>query len=290
MRLTQFGETTLPELNGNDDLSQSARSNLVPLKYGAIDLDNSEVVLDYKRINRTAVINTDFDNTMDDLAYESQKGARILKATMRDDSERQLLAKMTLFSRGARAEKYTCEQEFGLQWTATYPYWLLTSHEPIYSDHGYESDSGLFSDGNSVTTSVTTSSVNFTITNASRVRIAKVYFSLKTNGTTGEWNNPKITNNTNKMSIQVNRGITGNSTIIRQFINIDCLAKKVYGAFSDNSNNAATYNLYSNTVIGDDQMDWMILEPGDNEFTITSTLVGGSISRDIVVFWSNHYM
>jgi len=292
MRLTQFGTTVLPELNGVDDFSQSARTNLVPLKYGAIDLDNSEVALNYKQIQRTATINTDFDDTMDDLAYEAQKGARILKAEMRDGTERQLLAKMNMFSRGAKAQNYTCEQQFGLQWTATYPYWLSTLDEPYYSNHGLTTADGLNTsdaDGRYLE-AVNSSSEDMTITNNSRVRIAKVKFFLRALGTSGEWSNIRITNNTNHHWVQVNRNITLNSTITRQHIHINCLTKKVYGAYSDNATNDSEYNLYPYVTTNSSYMDWMILEPGDNDITVTSTLVGGSIARSIIIYFSRHYV
>lgn len=287
MRLTQFGETVLPELNGNDDLSQTARSNLVPLKYGAIDLDNSEVVLDYKRITRTAVINTNFDTTMDDLAYESQKGARVLKAEMRDGTERQLLAKMNVFSRGARADKYTCEQEFGLQWTATYPYWLLSEHEPYYTNHGYTTADGLTTgDGNYVSTTITGVSTSFTITNASRVRIPKIYFNYVMNGTSSAVNRPLLTNTTNGMYLYLDVSLTNGAVNTRSVCAIDCLAKRIYGAFPDG---IGEHNYYHYLTTNPSFMDWMILEPGDNDFVLTYTALGGS-DRRLVTHWSNHYV
>lgn len=292
MRLVRYGTTDLPELNGVHDLSQTARSNIIPLKYGGIDLDGTETVLNYKQISANAVINTDFDDTMDDLAYEGQKGARILKAEMRDASERQLLAKMNVFSRNAKADKYTCEQEYGFQWNAMYPYWLATEDEPYYSSHGLTTADGLnTSDANGrQLEAVNSASETFTITNSSRVRIPKVKFFLKTIGTSGSWSNIRIKNDTNNHYIQVDRTITLNSSITRQNIHIDCLSKKVYGAYADNSDNSAEYNLYNYTSVSPSYLDWMILEPGDNNFTVTSTFVGGSISRSIIIYWSKHYV
>lgn len=293
MRLTQFGTTLLPELNGVDDFSQSARTNIVPLKYGGIDLDGSEVVLNYKQIQRTATINTDFDDTMDDLAYEGQRGARILKAEMRDGTERQLLAKMNMFSRGAKAQNYTCEQEFGLQWTSMYPYWLATEDEPYWSNHGLTTADGLnTSDANGrYLEGVSSTTETFTLTNNSRVRIPKIKFFLRALGTSGTWGNIRITNNTNRHWIQVDKTITLNSTITRQHIHIDCLSKKVYGAYSDFSGQDSEYNLYNYVTTSPDYMDWMILEPGDNDFTVTSSVFGGgSISRSIITYFSKHYV
>lgn len=294
MRLTQFGETTLPELNGIDDLSQTARTNLVPLKYGAIDLDNSEVVLNYKQITRTAVINTDFDDTMDDLANESQKGARILKATMRDGSQRQLLAKMTMFSRGAKADKYTCEQEFGLQWISTYPYWLLSSHEPYFTDHGYDTSDGLSTEGNYQTVNINSTSTSFTINNTSGIRIPKVHFTiqLSTNAPhdLSHITNPKITNLNNQMYVKVSRHLENVNKFTNR-IDIDCLTKKIFGSYEDNSTNTAEYNLYNYLEIGSNQLDWMILEPGSNSFTISSDSIDAvSNLRQLYVHWSNHYI
>lgn len=291
MRLTKYGETVLPELNGVHDLSQTARTNILPLKYGSIDLDGTETVLNHKQISASAVINTDFDDTMDDLAYEAQKGARILEATMRDDSKRQLLAKMSVFSRGAKADKYTCEQEYGFQWLAMYPYWLHSDDEPYYTNHGYTTQSGISTgDARHDSISVSSASVSFSIDNTSRVRIPKVNFTLKELGTSGQWNNPKITNLTTGHYIQINRGITANSTYTRQAIYVDCLNKKVFCAYTDNANNVAEYNLYPYVETSPDFIDWMILEPGVNNFTITGTLVGGSITRDLLVYWSRHYV
>lgn len=292
MRLTQFGEVMLPELNGSDELSQSARTSLIPLKYGAIDLDNSETVLNYKQISRTAVINTDFDNTMDALANESAKGARILKATMRDETtQRQLLAKMTMFSKNAKADKYTCEQEFGLQWTSTYPYWLLSSHEPYYTNHGYTTASGINADGNYQTVNINSTNTTFTVTNASGIRIPKVYFTIQLLTSTGvSITNPKIRNISNQMYVKVSRHIE-NVTKLQNRMDIDCLAKKVFGSYEDNSINLAEYNLYNCLEIGNNQMDWMILEPGDNSFAITSdAIAGASDTRKLYVHWSSHFI
>ena len=292
MRLTKYGETDLPELNGVHDLSQNARANLINLKYGAIDLDGTETVLNYKQISASAVINTDFDNTMDDLAFEAQKGSRILKSELRDGTERQLLAKMTTFSRNAKADKYTCEQEYGFQWNATYPYWLATADEPYYSNHGLTTADGLnTSDGDGrVSSNISSASTSLTITNNSRVRIPKIKFIIRASGTSGQWNNIRITNTTNQHYLEVDRSMVCNSTITRQDIYIDCLTKKIFGAYSDNSNNAAQYNLYPYVTINPDKLDWMIFEPGDNNLTVTSTFVGGSISRTMITYFSKHYV
>lgn len=295
MRLTQFGETPLPELNGQDDFSQSARTNLIPLKYGAIDLDNSEVVLNYKQVTRTAVINTDFDDTMDDLAYESQKGARVLKAEMRDGTERQLLAKMSMFSRGAKAQNYTCEQEFGLQWTSTYPYWLLTEHEPYYTNHGYTTGDGLSTgDANYQSVNVNSSSVNFTIDNTCRVRIPKLKFVMlwNTSDFAFAWSNIRITNNTNLMYMDLQEyievGSIGGTTDAR--VDIETLSKKIFASAPNNFSGAVVpYNQYQNFTTNPSFMDWMILEPGENEFTVTSTLSGVGTAT-LNVHWSNHYV
>lgn len=291
MRLTQFGETILPELNGNDDFSQSARTNLVPLKYGAIDLDGSEVVLNYKQISRTATINVDFDNTMDDLAYESQKGSRILKAEMRDGTERQLLAKMNMFSRGAKATTYTCEQEFGLQWTSTYPYWLLTEHEPYYTNHGYTTGDGLSTgDANYVSTAISGASTSFTITNTSRVRIPKVYFNYVMTGDGSSVVRPLLTNTTNGHFIYIHKTLRSNGIGSISLLSIDCLTKKIYGAFQDIPElTPGEHNYYHYLTTSPDHMDWMILEPGNNDFVLTYGAVGGS-DRKIVAHWSNHYV
>jgi len=289
MRLTQFGETVLPELNGIHDLSQTARSNLLPLKYGAIDLDGNETVLHHKQISANAIINTDFDDTMDDLAYEAQKGVRLLKATMRDDTERQLLAKMSVFSRNAKADKYTCEQEYGFQWNAMYPYWLLTEHEPYYTNHGYSTDDGLTTgDGNSHTeTLASASSASFTITNNSRVRIPKVYITYEIN--TGQIIDPILTNTTNGHYISLD--FSWISTPARGSVFIDCLSKKCFGSFISQTlpfDIPAEYNLYRYITVSDQFLDWMILEPGDNDFTFSNST--SPTSAKIVIHWSNHYV
>jgi hypothetical protein len=292
MRLTTFGEVTLPELNGNDDLSQSARTSLIPLKYGAIDLDNSETVLNYKQISRSAVINTDFDNTMDSLANEAGKGARILKSLMRDESTyRQLLAKMNIFNKTAKADKYTCEQEFGMQWTSTYPYWLLSSHEPYYTNHGYDTSDGLTSDGNFQTVNINSTSTTFTITNASGIRIPKVYFTICLLTDIGVYiTNPKIRNITNQMYVKVSRHIE-NVTHDDNRMDIDCLAKKVFGSYENNNTNNAEYNLYPYLETYSNSLDWMILEPGANSFEITSDAIAGASNlRQLYVHWSSHFI
>lgn len=295
MRLTQFGQVVLPELNGNDDLSQSARTNIVPLKYGGIDLDASETVLNYKQVNRSAVINTDFDNTIDNLANEASKGARVLKATMRDDTERQLLAKMSLFSRSAKSDKYTCEQEFGMQWTSTYPYWLLSSHEPVYTNHGYATDDGLTSDGNYQAITLSSSSLTFSINNTSGIRIPKVRFVFTVTAASsgiGYIRNMRIVNDANGMFLQINRILAHVSANNIARIDIDCLSKNIFGSYPNvvfPETQLAEHNLYSHFDTNQQFMDWMILEPGINNFTYTDTR-SGSATRTLNVHWSNHYI
>jgi len=284
MRLKSFGTVTLPELNGNDGgLGSQARSNLIGLRDGGYDLDGNEIYLQPMNISRSAVLIDDIDATIDSLFGEMRKGRMLLKAQMRDNSERHSFAKMSGQMRQVSADKYNCEQPISLQWSANYPYWLDTLEDFQYFDHGLNFDDSLaFDDVNESVTQVddflTTSTVN--VTNNSKFKIYRLFFCFQ-GVAPFSCSNIRIVNNTNSSEILWNG--TLNTVDVGKRLDIDCLAKK---AFSSNSSNEYA----SIQTLGSSTIDWFCLETGVNNITYSVTNAVGSGNLDIHLIWATHYL
>lgn len=280
MRLLSFGTITLPELNGRDNgLGSQARSNIINLQNGGYDLDGNNVYLQPMNISRSAVVTEDIDNTINNLFGEMNKGRMLLKAQMRSGSERHTFAKMVMQMRDVSADKYTCEQSINLQWNTTYPYWISSSLDFSYFDHGLTFDSfGNFDASFSITNTlsqVDTSDIVVYDNSASNVDVYRVFICFEATPTTNT-GTIEVKNNTNGSGFRWNS--TLNSTSVNKRLDIDCLSKTAFS--SDNTNEYANIE-----TISSNGLDWFYLSRGSNSIEVSAldiTTSGGLLNYYII--------
>lgn len=275
MRLIQFGSVTLPENDGADSLPVQARSSLVMLPNGSFDQDGGQLVLMPGSVSRQARIFENADTVFQNLLKEMSKGRMVLKALLRDNTtEWQTWAKMQAVQRTPVAATYDCDDQIIMQFALDYPYWLASVDEPFYFDMGELFDDGLFFDGGNVEEQVLNATTeNFTINNTGGAAVPRGTVTILPQ-TSASITNPRITNAANNLYLQY----TGTVTDADQLV-IDFLTKTIRLNGTD---------VYSDLSIDDSQMDWMVLELGENDIEVTASAITGDV--DLKWAWSRHYL
>ena len=273
MRLYSFGGLTFPTANGEHSMPREARSSLLPLANGSFDQDGGSSYFGASTLTYRALIVSDLDATVDALLAMVGQGRKIMRAVMRDGTTyRQTFAKLTRVQLDARAGEWAYQQPITLTFERDYPYWLASADEPVYLNDGYLLDgSWEVGDGNIEDEDITGTPHDFTITNSGGARVPRGYMLFEPqSGATIE--DITITNDANDMELTY-----GGSLEYGDSLEIDLLTKTVEKNASGD---------YGNLSIPANQRDWMILEVGDNDISIASTVTG---TVDFYWQWSRHY-
>lgn len=280
MRLLKLANYTLPEHDGTDRITQSPRSSIVGLRNGGYDNDGNELVLTPNRLSRnTTVIETeDIDDTLFNLGKQLAYGRQLITAVLTDNTTLyHTWGKLVRFGRDANADKWGCEYPINLEWAQDYPYWINDTDDSSYADMGLLADDGEFADDGHydfVNSAVINVPVNltFTSTNDGNVPVYRLFIYIYA---TTNINNPILTNETNGYFIKYNGILTTGQKLV-----IDCLSKKATINFTD--------NVYGNIELGSNQMEWMKLELGVNNWRLTADTAFNSVTS--IVQWSRHYL
>jgi hypothetical protein len=279
MRLVKFGAINLTELDANDQFQSQARRSLSTLPNGAFDNDGDEYIAQPTRVQRRftfAEQNGDIDaiqSEFDALTTEINKGRRILTAKLRDGTPRQTWAKVSRirnnFEHGNMAS-----QSFDVAFEIDYPYWIVSSDEPLRFDTGLFFDTGLsFDSGQYETLTINAAIENFTLVNdgGAEIRRGELILTVQTASSAAAI---QISNAANGMSLTLT-----DSFVAGDVLQLDFLPLSV----TKNGSNA-----YSILSIPADQYLWMFLELGDNDITITTTGLVGTIEMSWQ--WSRQYI
>jgi len=255
MQLTKFGGVPLPTIDEDLTVPFETYSNIVALPYGSFDEHGQGSVLAPYVLTRTFKIacgenDHPLNTQLDTLMRAFASGRKVLEANWRDGVRRQTFAKVINGVRPRRSndKKY---QELTVTFRIDYPYWFDSADEPHYLDHELLLDSGLFLDGQYAfsTIDVTTPSPFLTITTESTMQIRRGTLIL-TPVVAGSITDITLTNLANQMVLHINGNLPYGSQIVIDFLSRSC--KK------------DTLNFYSAIEIPSGQMDWMVLELGEN--------------------------
>ncbi len=282
MRIVSFGDVTLPQFNGLQQLPVPFRSAVVPLRGGGFDQDGVNSFLETKMVSANFWVRQDdgnVDTIIDNLYKEAGMGRRLLVATMRDNTtQRQQYAKLVNASTKPDSRVYAidssgleCYEVVQAQWEIVYPYWELETDFALLLDDGHVLDDGLsLDDGNEESESIATTSTSHTITNNSNTKIEKVLIWIWGKSAGGTISNITIENTT------TGEKLTWTGTIVEDdILLIDSLAQTITFNY---------LNAYEDTELGSNQIGFFTLEIGDNNFLIT----GDNVTVGARIFWSWH--
>lgn len=261
MRLYQFGDVVLPDDDAEDSIGVNFRDNLIELPNGGFDPDGNAAFLRPSMISRRAVVHTAvnyLDYTIEQLLAEAKKGRRILKARMRDNTERFTWAKVVSVTRDASPNRYYCEQPYVIQFKQDYPYWLFTPGENL----NLEIDALPFA---------------FNINHLGYVPAPRGQVIINPRAL-ANIEHPRITNTTNGMYIDFVGNPTGNDVLT-----IDFLTKTIIY-----DNDGDVIDGYAYTETNPDFLDWMILEPGVNAIEVTGEDINGTV--DLNWQYNHHFI
>lgn len=285
LRLTQFGTVTLPEYNGEDVIPVIIRENFIDLQNGGIDLDGNDAVLQSTRVQRSAVIATNLQSTIQNILKEAGKGRLLLRAEDRDGTNYQTFAKVVRINPEIDARRYNCEQAIEITWLQDYPFWLHSSDEPQYLDDGENFDAAWNLDsGNSDTISITSpsTSTSDTIDNTGDMPVYRGYFVISATGTNVYIGDITITNVTNGLQLTYTGGLGNGTAASEGDVTIDWLSKTVLTDTSDLD--------YSKVTLPNGQTDFFRLEVGENTIEVEFDEYSGTNNLSVEVFWSRHYL
>lgn len=272
MRLQSFAGVTIEGFSQDNSIPVKVRDTLVVLRDGSFDPDGDLSHFEPFEVSFKGLISASVDTTLDNLLR--QMGRRgVLKAEMRDGSNRQTWAKLINVERDADLQ-WAAVQPVQLRFKVDYPFWLLTT------DVGWSwGDGSLWADvatgwGQLVASAnLTTTSTAFNIdTSPGTVAIRRGKITVKPNAASS-CTNLRVTNGRNGHYFEWNSSLAANDTLI-----IDLLIASV------TKNGAAAY---SPLFWPSNQADLMRLEVDDvvgsavNPITVTL----GSVTGTVVFKW-----
>jgi hypothetical protein len=286
MRIVQFGELTLPDFNGTQQLPVPFRSSVVTLRGGGFDQDGRKSYLETKMLGANFWVRQDdgnVDTIIDNLYKESGKGRRILKATMRDNTtQRQQFVKLIQASTKPDSRTYAidsssteCYEAVQCQWEMVYPYWEASADLSWFLDTGLVLNDGLFLDaGNTSSATLSTTLTSKTITNSGNTAMEK--FTLTIVGNAGVTiTNITIENTTTGETLEWVGTLSEDDILTIQSLEQTI---KYNGA-----------NAYTDTTLGTNQVGFFTLELDDNDFEITLDSISGGTAT-ATWGWAKHYI
>jgi hypothetical protein len=273
MHLTHFGGVALPDSNQETSLVAEGRSALVELANGAFDQDGASLVWRPTTLSCSFILaGSGIDATLDALAQCLAGGRRVLKARADDGSYRQTFAKLLSLDRAGGVVSPTFRR-VSLRFAIPDPFWFASADEPRYLDNGETLDAGWNLDGNYTSLTLLTPLAEFTIAQSGTVVARRGQITV-TVSSGGSLQSLIIENRTTGEIIYVSGSINGGSALV-----VDLAAKSVL------LDGAAAYDRLS---IGEGQMDWLTLQPGDNVIRVTCGAVSGTVT--LVWQWAKTYV
>lgn len=288
MRLTQFGSVTLPQFNAVQSLPVPFRSSVIPLRGGGYDQDGENSYPESKVMNASFWVSPDetggVDSFINSLYSEASLGRRILRATLRDNTTIwEIEAKLIQASAGPDSRTYAIDSMTGVDgyervqvsFEVVYPYWQAEGDTGYFLDTGLFMDDGIVLDsgaGESLTTSSASNPI--TVTNSGGAAHENLQISVE--GLTGVTaTDVEIVNTTTGESIAWD-GSLGVGDVL--------LIKTLPQTIQKNGANE-----YANTTLGTNQIGFMHLELGDNEFEVNfGSISGGNVQIEIK--FARHYL
>lgn len=288
MRLTQFGSVTLPQFNAIHNLPVPFRSAVMPLRGGGYDQDGEASYPESKVIGASFWVSpaevSNVDDFINSLYTEASLGRRILQATLRDNETIWIIeAKLIQAATAPDARTYAPEDMTGVEgyervqvsFELVYPYWQVAGDTGFFLDTGLFMDDGIVLDvgtGESLTTGSASNSL--TVENAGGAAHENMQISIE--GLTGVTaTDVEIINTTTGESISWDGTLSDGDILM-----IKTLPQSI-------QKNGA--NEYANTTLGTNQVGFMHLELGDNEFEINfGSISGGNVQIEIK--FARHYL
>ena len=269
MRIVQFGTLSLTPLDGRDQFEATGRRTFAELSGGAFDMDGQQYVPESTRLSRRFIAIDSETQTiqeqLDAISAELAKGRALLIATTRDGDRRQTWAKGSRL-RASVVPGTWGQQPFEINWEIDYPFWVATADEPWYLDSGELLDAGLSLDsGNSTTLTIDDATESLTITNNGGARIDRGYLALEVQAASSA-SAITISNAANQMAFTITDSLTVGDLIIIEFLPM---------VITKNDDDA--FGILS---IPNNQWLWMSLEQGDNDLTITTSNLVGTIELE----------
>lgn len=291
MRLINFGSVILPQLNGSQQLSVGFRSSVVPLRGGGFDQDGANSYPEKKLINATFWISvnsvdnhiTDIDSFLDDLYSEANLGRRILLARMRDNSLRQVEAKMLQGSTNPNTKLYIPDsvtsvdgyEPCNVSFEVVYPFWKVAEDSQKFLDEGWYLDDGIFLDsGNKEDATISGTSTTFEVDNTGGVEHQDCILVI-TGGTGVTVTDVTVDNNTTGEQVAWSGTIAAG-----EVLTIKTLPQTI-----DKDGTGE----YDNTTLPGSQLGFWKLAKGINQFEITCTSVAGGTAA-LEFFWQRQYL
>lgn len=296
MRLTQFGDMTLPQFNAAQQHPVAARHNILPLRYGDYDIDNIDIYWGSKEINANFWVRSSdgasIDAAIDDLYEVADKGQNVLFAKLRDSTERYVYAKLVQAGVGVNANCYLPDSValdngydvMNVAFYADYPFWRSVTDAGWFFDTGYLFDGTMpnFDSGNIDTYTITATRQTDTITNSGRVPIWAGIIHIEVDS--GTVDNFRITNETTGEYLEYD-GTLANSDVLTYIL----LAQTA--RLSDASEGDLVTNVYSSIIRSSVSTTFMHFPAGINDLTFfCDALVGGSPQITVTIETERHYL
>lgn len=277
MQLIKFGGVKLPRVDEQVAFPNTMQSGLVSLPNGSFDEHGQPSILQSFRITREFKVacnenDTDLAGYIDDLMRVFASGRKVLECLWRDGSKRQTFAKV-MNSVRPRLSDDRNYQQFTVEFEVNYPFWLDSEQEPLYLDHGWYLDTGLYIDGNYTTLTIDSLQEAFTITNNGLVPNRRGTIVVRPQ-VGGSVTNLVITNQTNWYILRFLDTLSYPESLV-----IDLLSRSV---------KVDVLNAYSSIQLPVRQMEWMRLEIGDNDIVIDCDSRSGNVTFEW--HWSDPYL
>lgn len=289
MRMIQFGDVVLPEFNGRQEFSTQFRSSIVTLQGGGFDNDGTNTYLLPKVVNASFFVSVKdgnpIDATIEALYREAGQGQQQIIAERRDGTLLVADGKVidSSISEDARfyfpqeiADKGDGYARMSMSIEIPYPYWLKADDSEIAKlNDGYllNNDVHINAENNEQSETITGSAHTFTITNSTgNARVYKGVITVIVNS--GSVTDFRITNLTTGELVEFAAPLATNDILV-----IDLLPMTV------TKNGADAYRFF---IMGQDQMDFLHLELGANNFQIDGVFSAASVSFSYK--WSSHYV
>ena len=253
------------------------RSGLVnlPGQHGAFDAFGSDTRKEALRPRKTYQIiassYTSVDTALDDMLKILAYREGVLKTEMRDATYRITWAKMISVGfqfRATENEITFVHLPVAVDFHCPCPFWEAFA-DVWYLDGGEDLDDGLSFDGNYTQRTVTSSPDTFTISNSGTAEIRRGLIQIE-----GTCTNPKIANAANDYWWQWTGSLGSDDKLI---VDLGAMSAHLYAPSKTDA--------WDNITLGDEQIELMKLEIGDNDITFTAT----SPNCTLTWWWAKTY-
>lgn len=288
MRLTQFGSVSLPQFNAVHNLPVPFRSSVIPLRGGGYDQDGENSYPESKVLSASFWVSpaevASVDDFINELYTQASLGRRILQATLRDNTTIWIAeAKLVQAATAPDARTYAPEDMTGVEgyervqvsFEMVYPYWQVAEDTGFFLDTGLFMDDGIVLD-QGTRESLTTNSASNSLTVSNNGGAAHENIQITVEGLAGVTiTDVEIINTTTGESIAW-EGTLGAGDVL--------LIKTLAQTIQKNGDNE-----YANTTLGTNQIGFLSLILGDNEFEVNFGAIAGG-NAQIEIKFARHYL